>query len=113
MEQILGVMYGASKHKTHQDWVQSRIQTVEADALDQAEGDNEMCTRYQCMFWEPVVEGTVHDSSPPLVCVSSEFLTLSGWYHSRCLKKRRAKMLFMPRKIPSQAVEIDDHDVYL
>ncbi|KAI9444908.1 eukaryotic mitochondrial regulator protein-domain-containing protein [Lactarius indigo] len=58
MERHLGVMYDASKHKTHEDWVESRIQTVEADALDQAEGDNKARTRYQRMFWEPVVEGT-------------------------------------------------------
>jgi len=58
MEQLLGVTYDASKHKTHEDWVESRIQTVEADALDQAEGDNKARTRYQRMFWEPVVEGT-------------------------------------------------------
>ncbi|KAI0257245.1 eukaryotic mitochondrial regulator protein-domain-containing protein [Lactifluus subvellereus] len=57
MEQLLGVTYDASKHKTHQDWVESRIQTVEADALDQAEGDDQARTRYQRMFWEPVVEG--------------------------------------------------------
>ncbi|KAH9065849.1 eukaryotic mitochondrial regulator protein-domain-containing protein [Lactarius vividus] len=57
MEQHLGVTYDASKHKTHEDWVESRIQTVEADALDQAEGDNKARTRYQRMFWEPVVEG--------------------------------------------------------
>ncbi|KAI0308109.1 eukaryotic mitochondrial regulator protein-domain-containing protein [Multifurca ochricompacta] len=57
MEQILGVTYDTSKHKTHEDWVESRIQTVEADALDQAEGDDQARTRYQRMFWEPVVEG--------------------------------------------------------
>ncbi|KAF8273040.1 eukaryotic mitochondrial regulator protein-domain-containing protein [Lactarius quietus] len=57
MEQILGVTYDAGKHKTHEGWVESRIQTVEADALDQAEGDNKARTRYQRMFWEPVVEG--------------------------------------------------------
>jgi hypothetical protein len=57
MEQILGVTYDASKHKTHEHWVESRIDTVEADALDQAEGDNKARTRYQRMFWEPVVEG--------------------------------------------------------
>ncbi|KAH9050550.1 eukaryotic mitochondrial regulator protein-domain-containing protein [Lactarius hengduanensis] len=58
MEQHLGVTYDASKHKTHEDWVEGRIQTIEADALDQAEGDNKARTRYQRMFWEPVVEGT-------------------------------------------------------
>ena len=62
MEKLLGVTYDASKHKTHQDWVESRIQTVEADALDQAEGDDQARTRYQRMFWEPVVEGEVCDS---------------------------------------------------
>lgn len=62
MENILGVTYDASKHKTHEDWVESRIHTVEADALDQAEGDNQARTRYQRMFWEPVVEGQVRDS---------------------------------------------------
>lgn len=62
MEQILGVTYDASKHKTHEHWVESRINTVEADALDQAEGDNKARTRYQRMFWEPVVEGQVRDS---------------------------------------------------
>ena len=61
MEQILGVMYDASKLKTHEHWVESRINTVEADALDQAEGDNKARTRYQRMFWEPVVEGEVRD----------------------------------------------------
>jgi hypothetical protein len=62
MEQILSVTYDASKHKTHEDWVESRIHTAEADALDQAEGDNQARTRYQRMFWEPVVEGQVRDS---------------------------------------------------
>jgi hypothetical protein len=62
MEQLLGVTYDASKHKTHEDWVESRIQTVEADALDQVEGDERARTRYQRMFWEPVVEGQVRDS---------------------------------------------------
>jgi hypothetical protein len=57
MEKVLGVTYDASKHKTHEDWVESRIQTIEADALDQAEGNNKARTRYQRMFWEPVVEG--------------------------------------------------------
>ncbi|KAI0281700.1 eukaryotic mitochondrial regulator protein-domain-containing protein [Russula aff. rugulosa BPL654] len=57
MEQILGVTYDASKYKTHEHWVESRINTVEADALDQAEGNNKARTRYQRMFWEPVVEG--------------------------------------------------------
>jgi len=63
MEPLLGVTYDASKHKTHEDWVESRIQTVEADALDQAEEDSNARTRYQRMFWEPVVEGTVCNSS--------------------------------------------------
>jgi len=62
MEQILGVTYDARKHKTHEHWVESRINTVEADALDQAEGENKARTRYQRMFWEPVVEGQVRDS---------------------------------------------------
>lgn len=62
MEQILGVTYDARKHKTHEHWVESRINTVEADALDQAEGDNKARTRYQRMFWEPVVEGEVRVS---------------------------------------------------
>src|ERR1700761_7503862 len=74
MEQLLGVTYNASKHKTHEDWVESRIQTVEADALDQAEGDNKARTRYQRMFWEPVVEGMVRLSFPSLVHISSKFL---------------------------------------
>ena len=74
MEHLLGVTYDASKHKTHQDWVQSRIRTVEADALDHAEGDSDLRTRYKRMFWEPVVEETVRDLSPPLVCVLSDFL---------------------------------------
>ncbi len=87
MEQLLGVTYDASKHKTHEDWVESRIQTVEADALDQAEGDNKARTRYQRMFWEPVVEGVVRDSSPSLVYISSEFLTSSGSCPPECLKK--------------------------
>jgi hypothetical protein len=87
MEPLLGVTYDASKHKTHQDWVESRIQTVEADALDQAEGDNKARTRYQRMFWEPVVEGMVRDSFPSLVRVSSEFLTSSGSCPPQCLKK--------------------------
>jgi len=62
MEQTLGVTYDASKYKTHEHWVESRIHTIEADALDQAEGDNRARTRYQRMFWEPVVEGQVCDS---------------------------------------------------
>jgi len=57
MENLLGVTYDASKYKTHEHWVESRMHTVEADALDQAEGDNTARTRYQRMFWEPVVEG--------------------------------------------------------
>jgi hypothetical protein len=61
MEQLLGVTYDASKYKTHEHWVESRMHTVEADALDQAEGDNSARTRYQRMFWEPVVEGQVCD----------------------------------------------------
>jgi len=61
MEQILGVTYDARKHKTHEHWVESRMRTVEADALDQAEGDDRARTRYQRMFWEPVVEGQVCD----------------------------------------------------
>lgn len=61
MEQLLGVTYDASKYKTHEHWVESRMHTVEADALDQAEGDNPARTRYQRMFWEPVVEGQVCD----------------------------------------------------
>jgi hypothetical protein len=75
MEKILGVTYDASKHKTHEDWVESRIHTVEADALDQAEGDNQARTRYQRMFWEPVVEGQVCDShaSSSACCQSSYF----------------------------------------
>jgi hypothetical protein len=68
MEQILGVMYDASKHKTHEHWVESRINTVEADALDQAEGDNKARTRYQRMFWEPVVEGEVLFDSRVSTC---------------------------------------------
>jgi hypothetical protein len=59
MEQILGVTYDASKYKMHEAWVQSRIQTVEADLLDQVEGDDQARARYQRMFWEPVVEGQV------------------------------------------------------
>ena len=76
MEQILGVTYDASKHKTHEHWVESRINTVEADALDQAEGDNKARTRYQRMFWEPVVEGQVRDSraSTCTCCSSSHFI---------------------------------------
>jgi len=57
MEQILGVTYDAKKYKTHEHWVENRIRTIEADALDQIEGDNKARTRYQRMFWEPVVEG--------------------------------------------------------
>jgi hypothetical protein len=67
MEQILGVTYDASKHKTHEHWVESRMHTVEADALDQAEGDNPARTRYQRMFWEPVAEGQVCGSYTPLL----------------------------------------------
>jgi hypothetical protein len=62
MEQILGVAYDASKYKIHEAWVQSRIQTVEADLLDQVEGDDQARARYQRMFWEPVVEGQVRVS---------------------------------------------------
>src|SRR6266404_9020259 len=87
MEPLLGVTYDASKHKTHEDWVESRIQTVEADALDQAKGDSKARTRYQRMFWEPVVEGTVRNSSLTLVCISSEYLTSSGSCTSQCLKQ--------------------------
>jgi hypothetical protein len=61
MEQILGVTRDAREHKTHEDWVQSRMKTVEADALDQVEGDQARA-RYQRMFWEPVVEGQVRGS---------------------------------------------------
>jgi hypothetical protein len=61
MEKLLGVTYDASKYKTHEHWVESRMHTIEADALDQAEGDNSARTRYQRMFWEPVVEGQVSD----------------------------------------------------
>lgn len=73
MEQILGVTYDAGKYKSHEHWVESRIHTVEADALDQAEGDNQARTRYQRMFWEPVVEGQVRDSHASLYtcCQSS------------------------------------------
>ena len=75
MEKILGVTYDASKHKTHEDWVESRIHTVEADALDQAEGDNQARTRYQRMFWEPVVEGQVCDSRASSACCQSSHFT--------------------------------------
>jgi hypothetical protein len=76
MEQILGVTYDASKHKTHEHWVESRINTVEADALDQAEGDNKARTRYQRMFWEPVVEGQVREppASTCTCCQSFHFI---------------------------------------
>ncbi|KAI0274960.1 eukaryotic mitochondrial regulator protein-domain-containing protein [Gloeopeniophorella convolvens] len=57
MEQLLGVTYDATKHKTHEDWVEGRIKTVEADALDQAEGNDKARARYQRMFWESVAEG--------------------------------------------------------
>jgi len=57
MEEILGVTFDANKHKSHEHWVESRIHTVEADALDQVEGDDLARARYQRMFWEPVVEG--------------------------------------------------------
>lgn len=67
MEQILGVTYDASKYKTHEHWVESRMHTVEADALDQAEGDNSARTRYQRMFWEPVVEGQVCGPHTPVL----------------------------------------------
>jgi hypothetical protein len=73
MEQILGVTYDASKYKTHEHWVESRINTVEADALDQAEGDNKARSRYQRMFWEPVVEGQVLGSRAS-TCQSSHFI---------------------------------------
>jgi hypothetical protein len=87
MEQLLGVTYDASKHKTHEDWVESRIQTVEADALDQAEGDNKARTRYQRMFWEPVVEGTVRVSFSFLIHISSKHLTSLGSRSPQSLKK--------------------------
>ncbi len=77
MEQILGVTYDASKHKTHEHWVESRIDAVEADALDQAEGHNKARTRYQRMFWEPVVEGQVRD---PHTSSFTRHLTSSGTY---------------------------------
>src|SRR5882757_9306734 len=87
MEPLLGVTYDASKHKTHEDWVESRIQTVEADALDQAEEDSNARTRYQRMFWEPVVEGTVCNFFHSFVCISSEFITSSGPCSSQCPKQ--------------------------
>ena len=86
MEKILGITYDASKHKTHEDWVESRIQTIEADALDQAEGNNKARTRYQRMYWEPAVEGMVCDPSPFLVHCSSEFLPSSGSCPPQCLE---------------------------
>ena len=86
MEKILGITYDASKHKIHEDWVESRIQTIEADALDQAEGNNKARSRYQRMFWEPVVEGMVRDSSLFLVHCSSESLTSSGSCSPQCLE---------------------------
>ncbi|KAH9081767.1 hypothetical protein EDB83DRAFT_2334706 [Lactarius deliciosus] len=52
-----GFLKGMEQHLGCDDWVESRIHTIEADALDQAEGDNKARTRYQRMFWEPVVEG--------------------------------------------------------
>jgi hypothetical protein len=78
MEKILGITYDAGKHKTHEDWVESRIQTIEADALDQAEGNNKARTRYQRMFWEPVVEGMVRDSSPFWSTAHPNLFTWSG-----------------------------------
>jgi hypothetical protein len=86
MEKILGITYDAGKHKTHEDWVESRIQTIEADALDQAEGNNKARTRYQRMFWEPVVEGMVRDSSPLVVHSSSELFTWPGSCPPQCLE---------------------------
>ena len=74
MEQILGVAYDAGKYKTHEHWVESRIDTVEADALDQAERDNKARTRYQRMFWEPVVEGEVRGSHAPTSACRQSFL---------------------------------------
>jgi hypothetical protein len=67
MEQILGVTYDASKYKSHEHWVESRMHTVEADALDQVEGNDRARTRYQRMFWEPVVEGQVCGSRTPVL----------------------------------------------
>lgn len=85
MEQILGVTYDASKYKTHEHWVESRMNTVEADALDQAEGDNKARSRYQRMFWEPVVEGQVLNSRVLLVLVNH--LSSSGTCPPHCFEE--------------------------
>jgi hypothetical protein len=86
MERILGVTYDASKHKTHEHWVESRIHTIEAEALDQAKGHNQARTRYQRMFWEPVVEGQVCYSHTSFLLVVNH-LTSSGTYTPRCFEK--------------------------
>lgn len=78
MEQLLSVTYDASKYKTHEHWVESRMHTVEADALDQAEGDNSARTRYQRMFWEPVVEGQVCDPQCTLLIPLCQPLLIPG-----------------------------------
>ncbi|TFY83511.1 hypothetical protein EWM64_g495 [Hericium alpestre] len=57
MERILGVKIEAAHQKSHEDWVLSRMNVVEADVLDQAEGNDPARARYRRMFWEPVVEG--------------------------------------------------------
>ena len=59
MEKALGVQDDAKTNWSHEDWVQSRISTVEANALDQVQGKEMARARYQHMFWEPVVEGQV------------------------------------------------------
>ena len=103
MEQILGVTYDASKYKTHEHWVESRINTVEADALDQAEGNNKARTRYQRMFWEPVVEGQVREppASTCTCCQSAHFIrNLSSGRPCR-LTSSRALLKAVGRSLPS------------
>ena len=87
MEQILGVVHDAREHKTHEDWVASRMKTVEADALDQVEGDDQARARYQRMFWEPVVEGQVRGSQGTHFYFFANFLASSGTCAPDCVGK--------------------------
>ncbi|KAI0316494.1 eukaryotic mitochondrial regulator protein-domain-containing protein [Amylostereum chailletii] len=57
MEKALGIEDDSKRFKSHEDWIESRMSVVEADALDQVQGHEMARARYQRMFWEPVVEG--------------------------------------------------------
>ncbi|KAI0049272.1 hypothetical protein FA95DRAFT_1557070 [Auriscalpium vulgare] len=57
MELLLGIKEDEANFRSQADWVESRMDVVESDVLDQVEGDDPARARYQRMFWEPVVEG--------------------------------------------------------